>query len=97
MLSQVFRQYGVDNFTFEILQVENDSEKRKELEKYYIKYYDSYENGYNCTIGGDGSLRNKLTEQDVIEIRKRYANLERCMIVYQDYKDRIGRSGFNKI
>lgn len=97
LLSKVFRQYGVDNFTFEILQIENDSEKRKELEKYYIEYYDSYKNGYNCTIGGDGSLRNKLTEQDVIDIRKRYANLERCMIVYQDYKDRIGRSGFNKI
>lgn len=53
--------------------------------------------GYNMTIGGDGSLRNKLTKDDVIAIRNRYANLERCMVVYQDYKDRIGRSGFNKI
>ena len=49
------------------------------------------------TPGGDGNPRNKLTEQDVIDIRTRYKNLERCMIVYQDYKDRIGRSGFNKI
>lgn len=46
---------------------------------------------------GELHSRAKLTAQDVIDIRTRYANLERCMVVYQDYEDRIGRSGFNKI
>lgn len=96
-LSKAFRKYGLENFEFSILKEEKDANKRKELEKDYIKFYDSYKNGYNDTIGGDGNLRNKLTEQDVIDIRTRYKNLERCMIVYQEYKDRIGRSGFNKI
>ena len=63
----------------------------------YIAQFDSYTNGYNMTIGGDGNLRNKLTEQDVIDIRKRYANHERKMVVYLDYQNRIGKSGFSKI
>ena len=28
-----------------------------EREKYWIKYYDSYNNGYNATLGGDGQLK----------------------------------------
>lgn len=29
-------------------------EELDELEKHYIQVYDSYKNGYNCTMGGDG-------------------------------------------
>lgn len=97
LLSAAIRKYGVDNFTFEILKVENDIDQRKELEKYYIKEYDSFNDGYNMTTGGDGNTRNKLNEVDVINIRKRYNNRERKMIVYEDYKDRIGKTGFSKI
>lgn len=47
------RQYGWDNFDFEILEVatlENWAEK----EKYWIAYYDTYHGiGYNETEGGD--------------------------------------------
>lgn len=27
-----------------------------ELETHYIKYYDSFKNGYNCTLGGEGTV-----------------------------------------
>lgn len=104
-LYKAFRKYGIDNFIFEVLIEENDIEKRKELEKYYIKLYNTYNNGYNETIGGDIAemqhgethSRAKLTEQDVINIREAYNNHERYNEVYERYKNRIGLSGFHKI
>ena len=97
---KALHKYGIENFDFEILETfeTNDRTLLGQREQYWIQYYDSYKNGYNETIGGDiVNGRAKLTESDVIAIRLRYANLERCMIVYEDYKERIGRTGFNKI
>lgn len=98
-IHQAMRKYGVNHFYIEVLEeLPSDRQLMGEREKYWIDYYDSYHHGYNETIGGDLSQgRAKLTEKDVVDIRTRYKNLERCMIVYQDYKDKIGRSGFNKI
>ena len=52
-LYRAFAKYGIDNFRFEII----ERCKRTELdmrEKYWIKRYDSYNNGYNMTKGGQG-------------------------------------------
>lgn len=66
-------KYGKESFTIEVLE-EVDSSKLDEREKYYIKLYDSYNNGYNSTLGGqDGGFKPfKLTEyyDDVIELYK---------------------------
>lgn len=40
------REYGLENFSFEILE-ECRKEDLNELELYYIKLYDSFNNGYN--------------------------------------------------
>lgn len=60
ILSQAFRKYGLENFSFEILE-ECPREKLNERERYYISYYDTYHNGYNATLGGDarGACQNK--------------------------------------
>ena len=56
------KKYGWSNFTHEIVQVieyndlDNLSNKLNELEREYIKAYNSYYNGYNSTTGGDGVL-----------------------------------------
>lgn len=49
-----FHKYGVENFTFEILEICN-KELLLEREKYWIAFYDTYHNGYNMNDGGDNS------------------------------------------
>lgn len=47
---------------------------------------------------GDKNPRAKLKTDDVIQIRyRKYINQERTIDIYQDYKDRISFSAFEKI
>lgn len=53
------RKYGIDNFDFFIVYscICPKEECRKQLgeqEKHFIEVFDSYNNGYNMTLGGDG-------------------------------------------
>lgn len=51
------RKYGFDDFNFEIIEDGiTDIEKLKEREQYWIQYYNSYEDGYNSTRGGEGVI-----------------------------------------
>ena len=100
-LYQAFQKYGLNNFTFEIIE-ECNEKQLDEKEQYWIQYYNSYKNGYNMTSGGetnfgDNHPGHKLTKEDVINIRRRYNNHERKKEVYLLYNNRIGESGFHKI
>lgn len=46
--------YGEDSFSFEILQECSDKSRLNELEKYYIKKFNSISQGYNTSPGGIG-------------------------------------------
>lgn len=80
LLYRAIEKYGLHNFTIDILEkFELDESLSREelikkldvLEIKYIKEYDSYNNGYNCTIGGDyGVLGLKMTEQQKKNISK---------------------------
>lgn len=50
-LQYAFDKYGKDNFAFQTLE-ECKTEELDEREKYWIGEYDTYENGYNSTLGG---------------------------------------------
>lgn len=52
-LYRAFRKYKIENFEFSILEL-CDSKLLDEKEIYYIKLYDSYNSGYNQTLGGAG-------------------------------------------
>ena len=52
-LKRAIRKYGVSNFSIEQLETSNDKRHLAEQEKYWIQYYDSFENGYNMTEGGE--------------------------------------------
>ena len=50
------RKYGVDHFFIEQVE-ECDNEILCDREIYWVSYYDSYNNGYNETLGGDGNRK----------------------------------------
>lgn len=47
------RKYGLEYFDFTVLE-ECAVEELSDREIYWIKYYDTYHNGYNQTMGGEG-------------------------------------------
>ena len=53
-LYKAFNKYGIANFCIEEIE-EVPYNIVDEKEQYYIQYYNSYYDGYNATIGGDGS------------------------------------------
>lgn len=65
-------KYGWDNFEHEILFVGLTVEEAKAKEKELIKKYDSYKNGYNSTLGGDGSLGLKHSKETKEKLRRQH-------------------------
>ena len=59
---RALNKYGIENFTFEILEETNLPNER---EQFYILFFDTYHNGYNETLGGDGTAYLNLSEQEV--------------------------------
>lgn len=51
-LYNAMQKYGVEHFFIELIE---ETEYPEEREKYWIEQYDSYKNGYNATLGGDGA------------------------------------------
>lgn len=64
-LYRAINKYGFDNFYIEVLgKYPEGILENKEIE--IIKELDSYNNGYNATIGGDGRRYLSITDEDVI-------------------------------
>lgn len=57
------RKYGIDNFDTRILQECDDEQLLSELEKQWISELETFEHGYNATLGGDGPLGYRHTEE----------------------------------
>lgn len=67
-LYRAFNRYGIQNFSIEQIE-ECDNSLLNEREVYWIKYYDSFNNGYNMTLGGDGrTLITPEFRQKIIEL-----------------------------
>lgn len=106
-IHRAFRKYGLENFSFEIIELidKNQSEKLFEQEKYWIKKYDSFNKGYNETEGGDSGPSKpneknpnaKLTNKDVKIIRTLLLENKLPSEVYELFKDKISRRGFDHI
>lgn len=107
-LYRAFRKYGIENFSFEIIEEMTQSDYNKfanNREEYWITYYDSIKQGYNNTVGGDGGLilaalnkTRKLTEKEVKDIRILYSRCDICLSeAYEFYKDKITKRGFQAV
>lgn len=65
-LQSAWNKYGEKNFHFEYIEFSLQSEKElDQKEIFYINKYNSYINGYNLTLGGDGgNTRGKISFED---------------------------------
>lgn len=73
-LQSAWNKYKQDNFRFNILE-QCAKESLPDREIYWIAYYDSFNNGYNDTIGGDGSSGYVMSDKQKQQISKN--NIER--------------------
>ena len=71
------RKYGKENFLVEILE-ECDVDQLDERERYYVSQFDTYNNGYNLTIGGqDGfAFVKTFNKNEVIECLNQYKTIK---------------------
>lgn len=59
------RKHGWNSFDWEIIYQSKDKEHTlKIMEPFFIEQYDSFENGYNQTLGGEGSFGKLQSEKN---------------------------------
>lgn len=80
-LYRAIKKYGQENFKIE--EIEQCSEENvEEREVFWIKYYETYEKGYNATLGGDGKayLNRKKILEDYLKTKNiiETARLNNC-------------------
>lgn len=81
-LYKAMNKYGVNNFSFEVIEECDDSETDNR-EMYWISYYNTYQGrGYNCTAGGEGSF---LEIPEIEEMILRYKAGERIDFLCSEY------------
>lgn len=71
-LQGAWNKYGESNFTFSILEScdQQDAAFLNAREKFWIQEFDSYNNGYNLDLGGQGSSGYKHTEEELQKMRQ---------------------------
>ena len=69
-IHRAIKKYGKSNFTVEVIE-EIDSANLNDRERYWIKCYNSYNNGYNSTKGGQDGCKS-FKDLDIESIIKEY-------------------------
>ena len=99
-IHKAINKYGKSNFTIEVIE-EVESTNLNDRERYWIRYYDSYNNGYNSTEGGQDGIKlfkNLDTESIVREYKsgKSLREIGRLFNVdKQTIKDLLVRNNIN--
>lgn len=84
-LQRAYNKYGKDNFIVDFHQVEvKDEDELSKMEIQEIEKYDSFHNGYNETLGGDGNKTRFSFEKSVLlyQICQRYTGVFRQIARY---------------
>ena len=63
---KALRKYGISSFSFEILE-ECGKAQLNQKEIYWIKYFDSYANGYNETSGGEAQEASVKFDEEFVK------------------------------
>jgi group I intron endonuclease len=88
-IHRAFRKYGYENFEYSILE-ECQIQELNEREIYWIQYYNSKDQGYNCDDGGGTSKHFCKINQKTLELIKK--DLIETTLTYESIKDKYGVS-----
>lgn len=97
-LQRAFNKYGENNFEFYVL-LEVDKMEGLELkEKEFIKKYDTYKNGYNCSEGGEKlpNYKQPETTRQALLKRNKGNKYGLGMKMPQSAKDKISKKNSGK-
>lgn len=86
-------KYGYDLHKIDILEkVECLEEELNNLEKYWINYYNSKNDGLNCTFGGEGMLGGKHSD----ETKRKISEAKIGKKLTEEHKNKISKSSKGK-
>lgn len=91
---RAIKKYGFDNFTYEVLvtiDLDDEQELKQKLdffEKFYIRKYKTFENGYNLTLGGGGHLGFKVSE----EVRHKISEARKGKALSEEHKAKLSEA-----
>lgn len=97
-LYRSFIKYGLENHTFSIL-INCDKKDLDFFEIYYIKLFDSFKTGLNCTLGGEGALGRILSEESRIRLSnslKGRKSWNEGLKMSEDHKLKLRNASTNK-
>jgi hypothetical protein len=77
-LYSAIKKYGENSFFIELLEDGIEEALLEEREIYYINKYNSYKNGYNCSLGGDGKRYITWTDAQVLKIYSKHKSIRKA-------------------
>lgn len=97
--NRIANKHGRDIFTRVILEDGIDDEELNNKEIYYIKLEDSFNNGYNSTLGGEGGNHwvNDKTEEEIKLIREKQSKKLKGRVFTDETKRKMSESAKNKV
>ena len=99
-IHKAINKYDKSNFTIEVIE-EVESTNLNDRERYWIRYYDSYNNGYNSTEGGQDGIKlfKNLDTESIIREYKSGKSLREIGRLFnvdkQTIKDLLVRNNIN--
>lgn len=95
---RALNKYGIENFKWKVICICPNLNSLNKQEEYYIVYYDSMNNGYNCTSGGLNSLHSKETKNKIRQFQLGHivSSKTRKKISENHAKSMLGRSHTKK-
>lgn len=86
-LYSAMKHYGLDHFHVEPIEYISSEENLEEREIYWIAKYDTYHNGYNATLGGDGKRR--LNYEEIIKTYQKIQNITKTAEIVGAHPDSV--------
>ena len=75
--ARAIRYYTPNAFTIEIIDTATTQQELTAKESYWITWYDSVNNGYNETFGGDGRAYLDLPEEEICKFYVRVKSVQK--------------------